>query len=441
MNSARTRATAALISPGAMTSPSCDPARETPARNGQSRWAFRPRTGRFCRSFPTNRQSCLNSIGGGRIVPVFCGLPGQRSCCKVGHGLWRNGEHVRRVASVGARRHRAADFRKRRRVGNPDECRPPDSKPVRDRRLLGLPARAGSGQPGTGRDDRAPGGKRRPRADAPLRGPGRARGRADAAAGLCRRGDASALQVLSGSGRRSLPFFSRRAHRRSRAAARRADRADHRAADLRRRHGAHAGHRRHAARPDRQRSADAGTVRRAGAPASGRARAESVLELGFRHREPVPPARSGVVAGGRQQSDRPAATDSGRPARRARLGARPAQPHQLRLPPDAGVPALDRTRGARGTPASCGPARSRISRRSSACTNRCRSIPAAWGSSRAIISRARPISAFRWSASGSITTRPISVSGSIETAGSTRTTSTSITGACRCSPPGPTESP
>ena len=35
--------------------------------------------------------------------------------------------------------------------------------------------------------------------------------------------------------------------------------------------------------------------------------------------------------------------------------ARPAQPHQLRLPPDAGVPRTRSTRGARGTPACSGP--------------------------------------------------------------------------------------
>ena len=63
--------------------------------------------------------------------------------------------------------------------------------------------------------------------------------------------------------------------------------------------------------------------------------------------------------------------------RASRAGA--AQPHQLRLPPDAGVPAARRTPGARGTPACCGRGRSPTSRPSSACTSRCRSTPAASG--------------------------------------------------------------
>ena len=149
------------------------------------------------------------------------------------------------------------------------------------------------------------------------------------------------------------------------------------------------------------------------------------MELGRRHDEPVPRARSGAVARARPQSRRAAAADSDRQARGARLAARAAQPDQLRLPPDAGVPARPRTPGARGTPACCGRGRSRTSRPSSACTSRCRSTRAASASSPAITSRARRTSASRSSASACTTTRATSGSGSTATAGSTRTTSTS----------------
>ena len=84
-----------------------------------------------------------------------------------------------------------------------------------------------------------------------------------------------------------------------------------------------------------------------------------------------------------------------------------------------------RTPGARATPACSGRGRSRISRPSSACTSRCRSTRAASASSPAITSRRRPIWASRSSASASTTTRAISGSGSIATAASRRTTSTS----------------
>ena len=99
----------------------------------------------------------------------------------------------------------------------------------------------------------------------------------------------------------------------------------------------------------------------------------------------------------------------------------------------AGVPAARSTPGAPGTPACSGPGRSPTSRPSSGCTSRCRSTPAASASWPAITSRARRISASRWSASASTTTRAISGSGSTATAGSTRTTSTSTTASCRFS--------
>ena len=75
-------------------------------------------------------------------------------------------------------------------------------------------------------------------------------------------------------------------------------------------------------------------------------------------------------------------------ARGARVAARPAQPHQLRLPADAGVPAARATPGAGGTPASSARGPSRTSPPNSACTSRCRSTRAASASWPAITSRA-----------------------------------------------------
>ncbi len=49
----------------------------------------------------------------------------------------------------------------------------------------------------------------------------------------------------------------------------------------------------------------------------------------------------GAVARARSQPDRAAPADSRRAARRARVGARAAQPHQLRVPPHAGAPDVD----------------------------------------------------------------------------------------------------
>ena len=65
------------------------------------------------------------------------------------------------------------------------------------------------------------------------------------------------------------------------------------------------------------------------------------------------------------------------------------------------------------TPACWARSRWPISRPSSACTNRCRSIPAAWACSRATISRAPAAWACRWWPSGCFTTRAISSSISI----------------------------
>ncbi len=91
------------------------------------------------------------------------------------------------IAALDARRNRPAGLAQRQPGGDAHQHRPPDPAAVRDRRLLGLPARAGSGEPGAGRDDRAAPRERRPRPHAAHRGPGRPGRRAAAAAGRRRR--------------------------------------------------------------------------------------------------------------------------------------------------------------------------------------------------------------------------------------------------------------
>ena len=75
---------------------------------------------------------------------------------------------------------------------------------------------------------------------------------------------------------------------------------------------------RRAAVVDRQRSAHRRAVRGAGASAARRARAEPVVELGQRERQPVSRSRSGALAAVRPQSDRDA------PADRRSIGSRAA---------------------------------------------------------------------------------------------------------------------
>ena len=123
--------------------------------------------------------------------------------------------------------------RKRRRRRDPLEHRPADPGAVRDRRLLGLPAGAGPIDAGAGGDDRAAARERRPDPDAADRRAGRPGRRADAAAGDRARDDASAVQVLPRGRRRTVSVIPRRAAGRSRAAARRAGRADARPACFR----------------------------------------------------------------------------------------------------------------------------------------------------------------------------------------------------------------
>ncbi len=93
-------------------------------------------------------------------------------------------------------------------------------------------------------------------------------------------------------------------------------------------------------RAARERGAHARTVRRAAAPAAARAGAESLVELGRRLRQPLPRTRPGAVA-------RASITTRSRccrtcpntqlEERASRTG--PPQPHQLRVPPAAGISA------------------------------------------------------------------------------------------------------
>ena len=105
-------------------------------------------------------------------------------------------------------------------------------------------------------------------------------------------------------------------------------------------------------------------------------------------------------------------------ARAARRRAGAAQPHQLRLPPAAGVPRRATRPGARRHAGVLRPARWRTSRPSSGCTSRCRSTPAASACWPATTSRARRTWACRSSASACSTARATSASGSTATAGS-----------------------
>ena len=183
--------------------------------------------------------------------------------------------------------------------------------------------------------------QRRTGAHAADRRPGRPGRRAADAAGRRRRNRAPALQVLQRSGRRPVSLVPRRPADRQRPAARRARRPDDRAARVRARRRADADDGRRAAGVDREPRAHAGTIRRARPSPAGSARAEHVVELGSRHGEPLPGDRSHALARARSQSDRAAPADFRRQARRAGVRARPAQPHQLRVPPHAGAPDVD----------------------------------------------------------------------------------------------------
>ena len=88
-----------------------------------------------------------------------------------------------------------------------------------------------------------------------------------------------------------------------------------------------------------QRSAHARSLHRAGAGAAVVAGAQSVVELGPRLDQPVPRSGSGALAGAESQSDFAAGRDSAGEAGAARGRTGAARPHQLRVPPPAGIPA------------------------------------------------------------------------------------------------------
>ena len=134
------------------------------------------------------------------------------------------GDRFRGLGPLDVRRNRPPDFAERQSHRDADQHRPADSAPVRDRRLLGLPARARPREPGARRHDRLAGRQHRPRPDAAHRRAGRTRGGTTAAPVGRRRDAASALQVLPRSGRRSVSLVSGCADRRSRPAAGRAGR-------------------------------------------------------------------------------------------------------------------------------------------------------------------------------------------------------------------------
>ena len=159
----------------------------------------------------------------------------------------------------------------RQRLRNAHQHRPPDSAAVRDRRLLGLPARARSRQPGARRDHRPAAGERRPRAHAAHRRPGRPRRRAGAAAVRRRRRrrirasstfprPARIRTARSSACRSSIAGCCRACSSCRRSSARTFGADDVRLLVM-------AGD---AAGADRQRGADARAVRRAGAPAARR---------------------------------------------------------------------------------------------------------------------------------------------------------------------------
>ena len=226
-------------------------------------------------------------------------------------------------------------------------------------------------QPGAGRDDRPAARERRPRADATHRRAGRPGRRAAAAAGRRRRDDASALQVFPRGRRGRLPLVPRRAGHRSRAAAGRAGRADRRAAHLS--STTRCGCWRRRARSWRRSSARRARSEQFVAPAHQRLRRWRRTCGGAGTTRPRACSASSIPVLWRElrpQPDRPAAADADRDARGAGRAAGAAQPHQLRLPPAAGVPRRRRTPGARATPACSGRGRSPTSRPSSGCTSR-----------------------------------------------------------------------
>ena len=266
---------------------------------------------------------------------------GSRSARRVGEHQRRGGAR-RRLGALDAGGNQPAGVGQRERLRNAQQHRPSDPAAVRDRRLLGLSARARSRQSGARGDGGPARRKRRARADA---SDGRAGGPGRRAA--CGRNSSPTppthprFKYFPEAGEDPYRSFLgvpivERGLLQGVLVVQTIE-----AADLRRRRHAPADDGGRAAGADRHRSAHPRAVRRARAPAAGRSRPEPLVELGPGLDEPLSRARSGPVAHARQQPGRAAAADPGRQARGAGLAARAAQPHQLRLSPAAGVPALE----------------------------------------------------------------------------------------------------
>ena len=300
--------------------------------------------------------------------------------------------------------------------------------------MLGLSSRARSIDARAGRDRRPAPRQRRARAHAIVGGARRSGWREVVAAGRGRRDDPSAVQVFPRGRRGSVSLVSWRPARRQGIAAGRARRPDGRAARVQRRCGPHALDGRNAARLDRR-------ARRARSGSLSRPHTRGWM-------------RSRATCGGAGITT-PRAS-SGRSTRRCGAPSitirspcsgryRPRCSKSARRRSCCTAASTTRTaacrntsrrheRGARGTLACSGRDPWRISRPSSACTNRFRFIQGASAFSPAITSRRRPISAFRSWASGCTTVRDISRSDSICPAISRKTTATSTAHCCRSSP-------
>ena len=138
-----------------------------------------------------------------------------------------------------------------------------------------------------------------------------------------------------------------------------------------------------------QRSPHARSLHRSRPGAAVVAGAQSVVELGPRFRQPVPRSRSGR-AGGSSITIRSRCWPKCRWRRSSVAPANWCCTAGSTTPTGGSGSICKRTGpGAPRTPAFCGRGRWRISRPSSDCTSRCRSIPAAWACWPAITSRAR----------------------------------------------------
>ena len=250
-----------------------------------------------------------------------------------------------------------------------------------------------------------------------------------------RRDKSSALQILQRVRRRGLPLLPRRSPHRSRHAAGRARRADQGAAHLSRRE-----IRMLAEAADQVAPvvSEARTLDRFIAPAQERLWSLARNLWWSWDHDCVSLFRDLNPARWRQLNQNPICAAHGDAAGRNRAPrhrTRAAQPHQLRLPPPAGVSARrphlgrDQRRRSAAAPGRLLLRRIRPARIAS------RSIPAASASSPAITSRAPPTSTFRSSASASSTVRDTSGSASTRTAGSRKNISRPTSASCPWSPP------